>query len=142
MKNTLSPLLLIVLVSIGFQLAPGCVGVPDKIQEVALFEPAQLAWSAVESDARIGIADAESEGVITGDQAAGLVFDLVELETALGESNRTQIRMSAWPQLKTYAERGIAVQLAEGKIGPGVAESFREHLANFDTIIKAIRGTQ
>ena len=40
-----------------------------------------------------------------------------------------------------WALRGIDAQLAEGQIGPGVAESFRVHDAEFDKIMTKLRET-
>lgn len=116
-----------------------CLG--PKVDDLALFEPAQLAWSEVKSDLEAGYSDGENAGDLTLEDADTLRGHTVELGTAIREKDRDGLRLVPWPTMYPWALRGIDAQLAEGQIGPGVAESFRVHDGKFDEIMQRLRGT-
>ncbi len=115
--------------------------IAPRVERIALFEPAQLAWPDVKSDLEAGYADGMSEGALVFSAATALRAESVKLEDALRTKSRDDLRLVPWPTMKPWAERGIAAQLNAGEIGPGVAQTFTEHLSNFNDIMNRLRGT-
>lgn len=116
-----------------------CVG--PKVDGIALFEPAQLAWPEIRADLEAGLAYGVNEGELTVPAAEALRDEAAKLEAALATTNRNTLRLVPWPTLRPWASRGIDAQLARAEIGPGVAESFQESLRNFDELMGRLRGT-
>lgn len=112
-----------------------------KVDQLALFEPAQLAWSSVAQDVEFGLVDGLEHGDLEPTGADSLRVWLIDVGLAIKTKNRDDLRMSSWPLLKPWATRGIQAQADAGSIGPGVADSFREHLSNFDQIMTKLRGS-
>ena len=138
MKMNILPALVALLACLTLQ---SCPGLGARADSLALFEPAQLAWSEVEGDLEAGYSDGESEGDLTFEDATALRTNNDELEAALEAKDRDALRLVPWPTMFPWALRGIDAQLAEGQIGPGVAESFRVHDGKFDEIMQRLRGT-
>lgn len=113
----------------------------EVVDDLVIFEPAQLAWSDIRDDLDRGFADGENEGTLDADAAAGLRAARDNLEAAIRDKDRDALRMVPWHTLKPWAERGIDAQLSAEIVGPGVAESFHEHLRNFDLTMQRLRGT-
>ena len=118
-----------------------CPSLEARVDSLALFGPAQLAWSEVESDLVAGYSDGETTGDLTLEDAEALRENTAELEDAIAAKDRDALRLVPWPTMYPWALRGIDAQIAAGQIGPGVAESFRVHDAKFDEIMKRLRGT-
>lgn len=139
MKMNILPALVVFLACMTLQ---SCPSLGKKADDLALFEPAQLAWSEVESDLEAGYSDGENAGDLTLEAATAFRANSDELEIALETKDRDALRLVPWPSMYPWALRGIDAQLAEGQIGPGVAESFRVHDEKFDEIMTRLRGTQ
>lgn len=116
-----------------------CIG--QKVDDVALFKPAAVAWESIGQQYEHGISNAEAEGEITATEAESLRAAGVELGRALVEGDRTGIALTPWATMRQWADRGIAVRLADGEIGPGVAASFTERVDNFTTTLERLRTT-
>ncbi len=120
--------------------------VSARADRVALFDPAQLAWPAVADDYNRGILDGTDNGRL--DQlTAELLWSYGEdMHTALESGNRAALRLVPWPTMAPWASDGIDAKLEAGAagepggIGPGVAKSLREQLANFTVTITRLRG--
>jgi hypothetical protein len=139
MKHPLLALpLVLALCALPFLIA--CPSLGGKIDDVALFKPAQISWSAVENDLLRGIDDGESEGDLTTAAADDLRSDADDMEDALREKDRDALRLVPWGELEPWADRGIDDKISDGEIGTGVAASLREQLRNFTTIIDKLRG--
>jgi len=136
MKKPIALLLLLVVSLAAF--APACVA--PRTEGIALFQPAQLAWPDVKSDLEAGYADGVSEGTLTTSAADALRAESPKMEAALEERSADKLRLVPWRTMHPWAERGIDAKLSRGEIGPNVAESFREHLRNFDAIMERLRG--
>lgn len=114
-----------------------CLG--PKVDTVALFEPAALAWPAVEEDVEFGLAAAEEENVEDVPAIKASIdkgrYHCEELGAALLSKDRSRLRLVPWPSLEGWAIAGISSELSAGAIGPGVAESLREQLSKFSAVI-------
>lgn len=119
-----------------------CPSIGTKVDALALFEPAQLAWPEVKSDIEAGYVAGEASGELRAGAAVTMRAESERLETALKEKDRAGIRVVPWPAMYLWAVRGIDAQLDRGEIGPGVADTFREHDANFDLIMQRLRGIE
>ena len=120
-------------------LTSSCIG--SKVDTLALFEPAALAWPAVSIDYLHGVDNAEAVGDLSAEAAASLRIAGEELGRAIEEKDRTAIALAPWAAMQPMVARGIAVQLADGEIGPGVAASLTEQLDKFTDTITRIRST-
>tara|TARA_R110000822_G_scaffold120633_3_gene254145 strand:- start:7463 stop:7882 length:420 start_codon:yes stop_codon:yes gene_type:complete len=138
MKHLLALPLVLVICALPFLVA--CPSLGPKVDDLALFEPAQVTWSAVENDLLRGIEDGVSEGDLMPAAADNLRASADGMELALREKDRDALRLSPWSELEPWADRGIDDKLADGEIGPGVASSLREQLANFTNIVNKLRG--
>ena len=117
-----------------------CLG--SKVDDLALFEPAQLAWPEIEKDYFRGLEDGVSEGDIVLVSADAMRAEAPRMRDALMAKSRDQLRLVPWPTMKPWAQRGIDDALADGDVGPGVADSLREQLQNFDVTVIKLRGGQ
>lgn len=115
-----------------------CIG--PKVDRAALFTPARDAWPDVRSDLELGLEDGREDGELSQEAAGVLRAQADDLGKALEATDRSALRKVPWPALRPWSSRGIDVRLERGEIGPGVATSFREHLANFDQILQRLRG--
>lgn len=136
MKNAL--LLATLAVACLLPLSSSCVA--PRVEKVALFEPAQLAWPEVETDYLRGIDDGVSEGDLVATAADALRAEAPKMETALEEKNTDKLRLVPWTTMKPWVSRGIDDALADGELGPTSAESARVHLQKFDDIVSRLRG--
>lgn len=120
-------------------LPPACVG--QRVKPRVLFPPAALTWPAVEEDFHRGIADGIEGGALTADAGAALQAEGDDLEAALNARDLPAVRSVAWETaLQPWAARGIEDKLADGEIGPGVADSLRGQLEDFTNIILHLQG--
>lgn len=122
-----------------FALLPlaSCIGA--KVDQHTLFPAAHLAWPAVENDLHRGLADAQEDGDLAPSEAGALHEDGERLELALLTRDRAALRTVVWVPLQAFADRGIQDKLADGEIGPGVANSLREQLVNFTAAINRLQ---
>ncbi len=111
----------------------------ERVEGIALFEPAQLTWPAVENDLHRGLEDAAEDGDLTEAAADSLRSEGAKLERALAEQSREGVRKVAWLSMEPFADRGIDDKLGDGEIGPGVAQSLREQLRNFTATITRLQ---
>lgn len=116
-----------------------CV-VPNT-RETTLFTPAQMAWPDVEVDYLRGVDDGVSEGDLVMPAADRLRTEATRMRSALKDKNINALRMVPWPTMAPWAQRGIDDALADGELGPTVAESARLHLENFNSVIARLRST-
>lgn len=123
---------LLALASIAVPLVPllGCAGTAARqnVEVPALV----LASAGVEDDARRGIA------ALPQDQQPAASVSADGFFGAVRSKDRKQISAVAvpsWPQVKTWAQAGIADKQAKGEIGPGVAGSLTERLARFESAL-------
>jgi len=129
--------LCVLLVLLVLPMQQACLS--SSASKLALFDPAQLAWPNVRDDIEVGIVDGLADGDIGGVDAVVIRDRSSRFQGALRSKDRDALRLIHWSTLKPWAERGINAQLESETIGPGVAESFREHLRNFDEIIEKLR---
>lgn len=138
MKHLFALPLVLAICALPFLVA--CPSLGSKVDDVALFKPAQIAWSAVENDLLRGIDDGVSEGDLTTEAADDLRSDADDMEDALRAKDRDALRLVPWGELEPWAERGIDDKVIDGEIGVGVAGSLLEQLRNFTTVIDKLRG--
>jgi hypothetical protein len=136
MKNLL--LIVVALCACSAFVAQSCLG--PKVDDLALFKPAQLTWPAVENDLLRGIEDGVEDGDLTVAGAETLHIHGDSMEAALRDKDRDALRLVPWGTLEPWADRGIVDKEADGEIGSGVAASLREQLANFTTVITKLQG--
>lgn len=105
----------------------------NQARDEALLPAVNLAWgdseAGVRSDVERGIADAVEDG----DLLDSSVLDAVvgQIQDALAEGDRFELRTIPWALLAPYGERGIQDRIDDGEMGEMVAESLRERLRNF-----------
>jgi hypothetical protein len=124
---------------LALALLPGCAsrGVRPRV----LFPPAALTWPAVEEDLHRGLADGVEDGELTEEAAQLLRAEGDELEAALDARDLMGVRVVAWEEgLEPWAARGIDDKLADGEVGPGVADSLRGQLEDFTTVVLQLQG--
>jgi len=114
-----------------------CLG--TKTDDAALFAPAALAWPAVEADYLRGLADGTEDGDLTEEAAQSLQAQGAAMEQALATKDREALRLVPWLAMRPWAQRGIDDKLGDAEIGPGVAASLVEQLANFTLTINRLQ---
>lgn len=138
MKNIL---LVIAIISAGllsgFALTTGCVS--KKAVPQALFPAAQLTWPDVEKDYLRGLQDGLEDGVLEAASKAQYELDGARLGVALKERDVFGVKTVPWGTMAPWVERGIQDQIQDQDISIGVAESLREQLKNFTTVITKIQ---
>lgn len=133
MKNLLSVLAVALL-------AASCVS--NRTREEAGMPAALLAWGnssmGVRADIERGIADAVEDG----DASAALyTADVDKLDAALNAETYSRLQFAAlpWPEMETLGFRGIDDRVEDGEMTDMVAESLRERMRNFSTLMDRLR---
>lgn len=110
-----------------------------------VLEPAvQLAFSgnfSVSDDIMVGVGDAVEVGTITPEQGSTLSMFVGDLASAFETDDRrtaAAIYAAVGTEFVMFAERGIAVQLANGVIGPAAAQLKRNRLSEFERAMVAL----
>jgi hypothetical protein len=100
----------------------GCAGWRQEARERALSPAVEQAWPGVRQDALLGVTEpSDSAAIETLDQAL-----------ASGDgAEASRVAAVVYPEVARLASIGIERQVAEGTIGPNVAESKRERLRLF-----------
>ena len=111
--------------------------VASRIEDPALFAPAQLAWPAVRSDYDRGVAAAAdaNDSVLL----SSLKKNSDDMTAALDSSDVDALRLVPWSTMHPWCSTGIAAKLSDGEIGPGVADSLIEQLTNFTITITRLQ---
>lgn len=134
-RKILAAFIAIILSAFAFASAPGCVG--EQSRQTVGVPALVLAHEGVAKDAQAGIA------TLPANEQAGAVATLAAFTAAIQSKDTAVIRTDAvvrWPHVKAWAEAGITDRKTRGLIGPGVAESLRERVKQFDlTLAKVAR---
>jgi L-serine deaminase len=95
-------------------------------REEALIPAMQMAWQHMQPEIEAGIQlqpEAAREALRASRDA---------MSDALESGDRFQVGAQDWAQLSTLAIAGVNAQMTAGEIGPGVAASLLERIANFN----------
>lgn len=120
----------------------GCALFGPTVDELALFEPAQLAWPDVWGDLEEGYTDGEAAGDLTAEAAGVLRAASVDMGKALNAKSVDDLRAVPWNTMEPWAYRGIDARLAREEIGPGVADSFRVNVGQFSRAVHRLVGVR
>ena len=114
-----------------------CIG--NKVDETALFKPAEVTLPALAGDFDRGIVAGLESSELTAESAAALRAEMVNLSAALAARDREAVRAVPWSTLAAWVERGIADRVAAETLGIGSAVSLRGQLEDFATLINRMR---
>lgn len=102
-----------------------CAGIHAR--ETVLMPTMSQAWSTVISK------HVELAATAMPEEEANVIREKnAAMQAALDSGDRYQVRGADWLALRVAATAGIASRVASGEIGPGVADSIRETLNQFD----------
>lgn len=124
----------------AFLVLPLTACVSSKAEDLALFEPAALAWPAVETDYLRGIADGIEDGDLTPSDAGVWKSRGDNMSEALEAKDTALLIYAPWQTMKPWAARGIDDAFEDGDIGAGVKASLVEQLAQFTSTISKLQG--
>lgn len=122
-------------VVVAILILAACIG---NRTNIAITKPALTGWESVETSYEIGVNDAVRDGDLDAEAANVLRVRADLLEQALRDENVAGVVSADWPSIRDYVERGIAQQLEDGLIGPGVATSLRNELDLFNQSIQRL----
>lgn len=108
----------------------GCLG--TKARDAVVTPALVMASEGVQYDAMSGV------GTLNPEERPAATVIVDGFFSAVASKDRVRIAgeaMPSWPQVKSWALTGIAARQSGGGIGPGVAMSLRERLANFDAAL-------
>lgn len=116
-----------------------CIG--SHFRPEVLFPPTAAAWPDVAEEVERGLADGLSDGDLTIGAAAIHREQSKRLGAALEARDLASVRAIAWGILMPWAQRGIEDEIEDQEIGPGVADSLREELAQFNDAVTRLQET-
>lgn len=121
-----------------------CLGLTScfspRVDPIALWGPADMAWPAVERDYERGIQDGVEDHELSAASAGVLLQDGATLGKVIDTKDREALMAVPWDAMSHWANRGIQDKLEDGEVGPGVAASLREQLVNFTETIHRLQG--
>jgi hypothetical protein len=118
----------------------GC-GATKRVDAIALFKPAQVAWDSVEEELTRGVQDGLDDAELDNGAANDLLEQGDRLELALDTYSVEGVIAARWHELKPWAIRGIEDMREDGAIGTFVAGSLLERVDNFTGTIDRIEAT-
>lgn len=112
---------------LALAVSSACTGVQAR-ENVLMPAMSRAYTTVIEKHVDRGIAEAELDATAAQslqDLQAGLI-------AALDSGDRHEVDGSAWATLRPFALAGIDARVQAGEIGPGVADSIRETVTQFD----------
>lgn len=105
-----------------------CAGA--RARNDALLPAMALAWPGIASDVQVAV----DGGLVPSlEEALRVRAASAEMTAALAAKDLSRVRRVLWPTLlHDAALQGIDLRLSRGEVGPGVADSLRERVKNFD----------
>ena len=104
------------------------------------FQPAGMAWPAVENDYIRGIADGVEDGDLDATAAQMLYDQGYNLGEILSREDVEALYLIPWgATMRPWADRGVADKLEDGEVGPLVADELLEQIINFTTVIQSLK---
>jgi len=98
------------------------------------------AWPGVQADATAGVHAAVTTAEITAEAAVAAHKSFADAGVALEVGDVVAIASVPWVSITGFAERGITARVMSREVGPGVASSLRERLAQFRAALSKFTG--